>query len=63
MHVITRDGERLRAGRAALFVLERIGHRRFARVMRVPPLVWFVELGYRIVAGNRRFFSRFLFRK
>lgn len=63
VHVITRDGQVLRAGRASLFVLERIGYRWTARVLGVPPLVWLVELGYWIVARKRSFFSRFLFRK
>jgi predicted DCC family thiol-disulfide oxidoreductase YuxK len=58
VHVRTADGRWLRGGRACLFVLERVGWPRLARVARVPPLVWAVELGYRIVAGNRRLFSR-----
>ena len=62
VHVVTPKGEVLRAGRAALFVLEHTGWPTFARVFRVPPLLWAVELGYRIVARNRRFFGRFLFR-
>lgn len=62
IHVLTTDGRTLRAGRAALFVLEHLGFRRTARVLRVPPLIWAVELGYFIVARNRRFFSRFMFR-
>jgi predicted DCC family thiol-disulfide oxidoreductase YuxK len=63
MHVVKTDGTILRAGRAALYVLGAIGWRRRARVLSWPPLVWFVELGYFIVARNRRFFSRFLFRR
>jgi hypothetical protein len=63
VHVLAPDGTRLRAGRASLFVLERIGFPRLARVLRVPPLVWAVETGYRVVARNRPFFARFLFRR
>ena len=63
VHVITDRGEILSAGRAVLFVFEQLGYRRTARVLRVAPLVWSVELGYRIVANNRSFFSRFLFRE
>jgi hypothetical protein len=62
VHVVRADGTVLRAGRASLHVLGAIGWRRFARVLAWPPLVWLVELGYFIVARNRRFFSRFLFR-
>jgi predicted DCC family thiol-disulfide oxidoreductase YuxK len=63
VHVRTREGTWLRGGRACLFVLERIGFPRLARVTAYPPLVWAVELGYRIVAGNRQFFSRLLPRR
>ncbi len=58
VHVRTLDDRWLRGGRACLFVLERVGWPRLARIASVPPLVWFVELGYRIVAANRPFFSR-----
>ena len=63
IHVIAPDGHILRAGKAVLFLLEHCGYQRTARVLRIPPLVWLVELGYWIVARNRRFFARFLFRK
>ncbi len=63
VHVLTTDGRVLRAGRASLFVLEQIGYRAIARLLRLPPLIWAVELGYKIVAANRPFFSRFLFTK
>jgi hypothetical protein len=63
VHVLGPDGTLLAAGRASLFVLERIGFPRLGRVLRVPPLVWAVEAGYRLVARNRPFFARFLFRR
>ncbi len=63
VHVLGPDGTLLAAGRASLFVLERIGFPRLARLFRLPPLVWLVEPGYWIVARNRGFFSRVLFRK
>jgi len=62
LHVLTSSGDILKAGRATLFILEQIGYRRLARLLRLPPLVWAVELGYRIVASNRSFFARLLFR-
>ena len=63
VQVLTDDGRRLQAGRASLFVLEAIGwHPRLARLGRHRPFVWLVELGYRLVANNRGFFARFLFR-
>jgi hypothetical protein len=63
IHVVAPDVHTMRAGKAALFILEHCGYSRTARVLRIPPLIWFVELGYWIVARNRRFFTRFLFRK
>ena len=63
VHVVTADGKVLRAGRACLFILERIGWGWQARVLRLPPFIWAIELGYRIVAANRPFFARFLFTK
>ncbi len=61
VHVITADGRVLRAGRASMFVLERCGGGFPARLMTLPPFIWFVEIGYWIVAHNRNFFSHFLF--
>jgi predicted DCC family thiol-disulfide oxidoreductase YuxK len=62
VHLRTVGGSWLRGGRACLFVLGRIGWPRLARIASVPPLVWIVELGYRIAAANRPFFSRLLSR-
>ncbi len=63
VHVIKADGEILRAGRATLFILERLGWGYgLPRLLRLPPFIQFVELGYRVIARNRTFFSRFLFR-
>jgi predicted DCC family thiol-disulfide oxidoreductase YuxK len=62
VHVVTADGRVLRAGRASLFVLENIGWGGTARMLALPPFIWIVELGYRIVAANRPLLSRFLFR-
>lgn len=63
VHVITRRGQILSGGRACFFVLEEAAGNRFvkrlARLMRSFPLVIPVEIGYRIVASNRGFFSRF----
>ena len=61
VHIVTPDGRVIRAGRASLFILERIGWDRVARILSLPPFVWFVEVAYRIVADHRPFFSRFLF--
>lgn len=64
VQVVTRDGQRLAAGRASLFVLAEIGwHPRLVRLGGRRPFVWLVELGYRLVAGNREVASRFLFRR
>lgn len=63
VHVLTPDGTLLAGGRASLFVLERIGFPRLARLLRRRPLVWAVEAGYRLVARNRGCFARLLFRR
>ena len=63
VHVRTADGRWLRGGRACLFVLQRIGWPHLARVASAPPFVWLVDLGYRIVAAKRPFFSRLLARR
>ena len=62
VHVITPEGRVLRAGRAVLCTLEQVGWRRTAAILSTPPLIWAVEIGYRVVADIRSFFSRFLFR-
>ncbi len=62
-HVLCRDGRRLRAGRAILFIYAELGWPRLARFAALPPMVWAVELGYTLVSRNRMFFSRFLFRR
>ena len=62
VHVVKADGAILRGGRATLFILEKIGWGWIARVLALPPFIWFIELRYRIVASNRPFFARFLFR-
>jgi predicted DCC family thiol-disulfide oxidoreductase YuxK len=62
VHIIDADGTTHRAGQAVLVVLERIGWR-WVRLFRFPPLIWGIEVGYWIVARNRRFFSRFMFRR
>lgn len=63
VHVLTPEGEVLRAGRACLWILQRIGYPALARVLALPPLVWVVEAGYWLVARNRGLASRVLFRR
>ena len=63
VHLITPEGRMLRAGRACLWVLQRIGYPVLARVLASPPLVWAVEVIYWLVARNRRLASRVLFRR
>jgi predicted DCC family thiol-disulfide oxidoreductase YuxK len=62
-HVVKADGTVLRAGRAALFILEELGWGWRARLLALPPFLWLIELGYALVAGHRAFFSHFLFRR
>jgi hypothetical protein len=63
VQVITAGGRQLAAGRAMLFVLEEINwHPSLVRLAGRRPFIWAVELGYWIVARNRPFFGRLLFR-
>lgn len=62
IHVIRTDGSMLRAGRAAMFLLELCGYPRLGRVLAWIPFIWAIELGYWIVARNRKLFSKVLFR-
>jgi len=63
VHLLTPEGRVLRAGRACLEVLRRIGYPFWATLGSIPPLVWAVELGYWLVARNRMLASRFLFHR
>ena len=62
LHVRTRDGEMIEAGRATLFVLDQVGFTVLARILGLRPFVWGFELAYWILARNRHVFGRFLFR-
>ena len=63
VHVIDREGSIRRGGRATLFILEQEGWGPIARFLSVPPLIWLVEMLYRLMAANRMLFSRFFFRR
>ena len=58
VQVITPGGQTLAAGRASMCVLGLIGYPRLARLACRAPFIWAVELGYWMVARNRRFFKR-----
>lgn len=62
IHVIDQEGSIRRGGRAMLFILEQEGWGPIARFFSLPPLIWLVEMVYRLVAANRSLFSRFFFR-
>lgn len=63
MQVVGRDGRRFSGGRAVLFALAEVGwHRTLMRLATMPPFVWMVAFGYRVVANHRQFLSRFFFR-
>jgi predicted DCC family thiol-disulfide oxidoreductase YuxK len=61
VHIVTPEGAVLKAGQASLYLLETAGYAWLARILRRRPLVWAVELLYKIVAANRDFFARFFF--
>ena len=60
--VVTTKGEVLNRGRAVIHIFSRIGYG-WSKLGLVPPLIFFVDIGYMLVAKNRRFFSKFLFTK
>ena len=63
MQVITNTGEQISGGKSVLFVLETVG--RYPWLMKAaskPPLVWLIDTGYKVVARNRQYFSRMMFR-
>ena len=61
VQVLTADGRTIGGGRAVLFILGQLGWKRFERFFSWPPMLFFVELVYGLVAGHRVFFSKFLF--
>jgi predicted DCC family thiol-disulfide oxidoreductase YuxK len=62
MAVVTEDGRELGGARGVLFILSKIGWGWFARLLAAPPFIWPIMLGYLLVARNRGFFSKLLFR-
>lgn len=62
VHVLTPDGRWLRAGRASLYLFRLAGWGWFASGLMLPPFVWVMEFFYWMVANNRNFFARFMFR-
>ena len=60
--VFSPGGQVYSHARAVLFVYKKLGYH-FVTPFWYAPLRWPIELGYRILAGNRIFFSKFLFRE
>jgi predicted DCC family thiol-disulfide oxidoreductase YuxK len=63
VHVIRNDGQILRAGRAVLYVYSRLGWPRTTALLARRPMIWLIELLYRLVVRHRRFFALFMFRR
>ena len=63
VHVFKGDGELLRAGKASLFILTQTRWPRLGALAAHRPFIWFVELGYWILARNRMLFSRVMFKQ
>lgn len=60
VHVLTQNGEAISAGRAVLYVLRLLPPWGWVRLFEYPPMIWFIEVGYYIVAALRPFLSRFV---
>jgi predicted DCC family thiol-disulfide oxidoreductase YuxK len=54
------DGRLLQGGAACVFILDTLGYRRLAALLKRWPCRWLVERGYNLVARHRTFFARFL---
>jgi predicted DCC family thiol-disulfide oxidoreductase YuxK len=62
LYVLTPDGERLHSARALLFIGKRIGYGWITWIGWIPPIIWMLEYGYRVMARNRKVAARWLFR-
>jgi len=62
VHIVTTSGKILRAEHASLFILERCGWGFIARFLSYPPFSWGAAGVYWLIANNRYFFSRLLFK-
>ncbi len=58
LHVITKSGIVLSAGRAVLFILYQVSGCGLFKLATLRPFSWFVEAGYRFVADNRQIIGR-----
>ena len=63
IHLRFEDGTMITGGRAILQMLSVLGAGPLARLCSWPPFVWGVEALYWLVAHNRVFFDRLLFRR
>jgi len=59
LHVIQSDDRVLKGADAVFFAYQVTGLP--LALMRIPPLIWVAELGYRVIAANRYWFSKVLF--
>lgn len=57
LHLRKEDGTWLLGADAVFYIYQTLGWR-WARVARMPPLIWVFELGYKVVAANRLWFSK-----
>src|SRR3990172_1228514 len=63
VHVIIPDGRIMSGARASLVVLGVIGWPKLAAFLSWPPMIWCAEVGYRLVARHRDFFSPLFVRR
>ncbi len=60
--MVKTDGEILRGASALICIYDELGYPLVGLGTR-RPFIWGLDAGYEIVAANRHFFSRFLFRQ
>ena len=59
LHVIQSNDRVLKGADAVFFAYQVTGLP--LALLRIPPLIWVAELGYRVIAANRYWFSKVLF--
>lgn len=63
LYVVTTDDEVIGGAAALVFMAETVGLiGASARLLRFPPVLWVLGVGYGVMARNRPLFARFLFR-
>lgn len=61
MYVVTKEGKELRGADAVMFVLQETGLSWWWKFWRTPPMIWFAQACYSVIARNRGLISKWFF--